>query len=296
MKKIILLFTIPYLLVVGIVFYLFFGPGVITTYETLQWKEIDTMVPVDGKIKIYQSQGWEVYSLRKSAFLIKIALKPAMDVAGLPSFSQKLLYRESAGPGQIYYIANPHKNLEVVYARTVGDTTLYFSAASPSLFTSLFIMDKITGRCFYKGEKVTQLTSSSYNIPLKCYLTDYIFVGSMTLPVIIMFFIFSFSGKKPSERYFIEDPVRLEESYIYYTMIRGFRRKGNFGYLVLTSAGRLRMFTFMKHIWTIDLYTEKPNLTIVGNTIILQREKGRFVLRSGKIREWQEALSSFSIR
>lgn len=293
MKKILLLIFLPYLLVLGVMLYIFYGPAIINRYEALHWQDIDTLVPADTTVQIYQSKGWDVYSLRKTTMLIKIALKPAIDVAELPSYSKKVLFKESAGPDEIYFISIPIKSIEVVYARTMGDMTVYFSVASPSLFSGLYIMDKITGSCFYRGEKVTQSTSSSYAIPSKCYLMDFTFWGIMTLPLILMLFIFGLSGKKPSERHFIGDPVRFEESYIYYTFIKRFRRKGNFAYLALTASGHLRLFLFMRPIWTIDIRQEKSNLKIIGKTIIFQKEKEKLVFRTAKIREWQEALSSF---
>jgi hypothetical protein len=277
-----------------VVFYIYFGPGVATAYEPLKWKDIETITPVGFKVQTYQSKGWDVYYLRKASVFIKVALKPAMDVAQLPAHAQKLLYNASAGPGEIYYIANPRKTIEVVYARTMGDMTVYFSVACPSLFSGRYIMDKMTGQCFYRGEKVTPSTSSAYPIPLRCYITDYLFIGVMTLPLVIVLVIFVLSGKKPSAEHFIGDPIRCEESNIYYSRIMRFHRKGNLCYLALTASGHLRMFLFIGPVWAIDLRQEKPNLKIEGNKIILQMEKEKIVFWSAKIREWQEALKLFS--
>lgn len=295
MKKVILIVIVSYLLVIGVVFYIYFGPGVTTAYEPLKWKDIETVVPVGAKVKIYQGNGWDVYSLGKAAYFIKVAVKPAVDVAELPGYAQKLLYKASVRPGEIYYIASPRKTIEVVYARTMGDMTVYFSVACPSLFSGRYIMDKITGQCVYKGEKVTPSTSSAYPVPPRCYIiTDYLFIGVMTLPLIIILVIFALSGKKPSEKHFIGDPIRCEENNIYYTRMRLFRRKGNLCYLALTASGHLRMFLFMRPVWAIDLRREKPNLKIEGNKIILQMEKEKIVFWSAKIREWQEALKLVS--
>ncbi len=294
MKKLLLLVLVPYLLLIGIVFYIYFGSGIITAYETLKWKDIETMAPAGSTVKIYQGNGWEVYSLKKATVFIKVAVKPAMNVAELPAYSQKVLFKASAEPSEIYYIANPRKTIEVVYARTMGDTTLYFSVACPSLFSGRYIMDKMTGQCFYKGEKVTPSTLAAYSIPLRCYITDYLFLGALTLPLIIVLLIFALSGKKPSAKHFIGDPIRCEESNIYFVRMRRFRRQGNFCYLALTAAGRLRVFLFMRPVWAIDLRRERPDIQIEGHKIILQKENEKIVFWSAKIREWQEALGLFS--
>ncbi|MDQ1353272.1 MAG: hypothetical protein QG657_3578 [Acidobacteriota bacterium] len=294
MKKVILIVIVSYILVIGVVFYIYFGPGVTAAYESLKWKDIETVAPVGARVKIYQDNGWDVYSLRKAALFIKVAVKPTMDVAGLPAYAQKLLYKASVRPGEIYYIANPRKTIEVVYARTMGDMTLYFSVACPSLFSGRYIMDKITGQCLYKGEKVTPSTSSAYPAPLRCYITDYLFIGAMTLPLLIILVIFFLSGKKPNAKHFIGDPIRCEESNIYFTRIMRFRRKGNLCYLALTASGQLRMFLFMRPLWAIDLRLKRPDLKIEANKIILQTEKEKIVFWSTKIQEWQEALRLFS--
>lgn len=294
MKKVISIVIVSYILVIGVVFYIYFGPGVATAYESLKWKDIETVVPVGMTVKIYQGNGWDVYSLRKADVFIKVAVKPAMDVAELPAYVKKILYKASVRPGEIYFIANQRKTIEVVYARTLGDMTIYFSVACPSLFSGRYIMDKLTGKCFYREEKVTPATSSVYPVPQRCYITDYLFLGGMTLPLMIILVIFVMSGKKPSAKHFIGDPIRCEESNIYFTRIMKFRRKGNLCYLALTASGQLRLFLFMRPVWAIDLHRERPDLKIEGNKIILQKEKEKIVFWSTKSREWQEALELFS--
>ena len=300
MKKIILIIIACYLLVIGIAFYFVFGPGVITAYEPLTWKGIETMVPADSNVQTYQSKGWDVYFLKKSTAIIKVAVKPAVDVSGLPRYSKRLLYDISTGPGEMFYIANPLKNIEVVYAhtmedKTAGDMTVYFSVTSPSFFSSRFIMEKMIEQCFYKGEKVAMSTSFMYSsIPSRCYLSDYLFLGTMALSLIIVLFLIGLSGQKPSEKYFIGDPIYCDERNIYYSKIRRFRRQNNFCYLALTAAGRLMIFSFKRPAMVIDIRQEKPNLRIEGNKIILQKEKEKFVFRSAKIHKWQDALKLFS--
>ena len=71
MKKALIIILVPYLLIIGIVFYIFYGPGLAAGYETLKWKDIETMVPADFEVKTYRSQSWDVYSLQKLTVLIK---------------------------------------------------------------------------------------------------------------------------------------------------------------------------------------------------------------------------------
>jgi hypothetical protein len=192
-------------------------------------------------------------------------------------------------PGEIYYISNPRKTIEVVYAHTEGDITLYFSVTGPSLFSGRYIMDKMTRGCFYKGKAVMRNTST-YSAPLRCYLTDIIFVAAMILPLFIVLLIFSFSGRRPSPRYFEGDPIRLEESYVVYSRIWRFSRQNNFCYLALT-ASRLKIFVFMRPAWAVDILQQRPDIKIEGNKIILQKENEKIVFRSSNIQQWKEALN-----
>ena len=295
MKKMMLVILVPYLVLIGIIFYIYFGPGLIG-YQPLKWKGIETTVPGGFKVKTYQGKGWEVYSMKKLTVLIKIALKSAViDVSRLPGHARKVLYRFSSEPGEIYYISNPRKVYEVVFARTItmdddnSHMTLYFSASSASVFSSRYIVNKIAGNTFYKGRKIKAPEPS---IPLKCYLTDFIFLGGMLLPILIIGFIFYLSGKKPAEKHFIGDPIRYEESYVFYRSIRKFRRKSSFCYLVLT-ARRLMVFLFKRCICEIKIYEEKPDLKIEGNNIIVQKEKERIILRPKDIEKWKELLHPF---
>jgi len=289
MKKVSLLIIIPYLVIMAVVFYIYFGPGLVGSYRPLKWKGIETNVPGNFSAKTYHSKGWEVYHLKNLFVFIKIARKPAFDVSGLPGYSPRVLYQFSPGPGSIYYIANPGKTHEAIYAQTMGDVTLYFSVSSASVFSGSTILEKITADSFYNGKKITMPKPS---IPLKAYTTDLIFLGGMMLPLIIIIIIFYFSGKKPAEKYFAGDPIRCEESYVYFKSVRKFRRKNSFCYLVLTTT-RLMVFLFRKPIWETRLNEEKPGIRIEGKRIIINREKEKIILRPSEMDKWKEALSPF---
>jgi hypothetical protein len=290
MKKLLAIIIVPYLVIIGIAFYFFFGPGIFTGYETLKWKDIEIDVPRNFTIKTYQSKGWEVYSLQKLAVLVKIAHKaPPIDVSGLPSHKQtgRMVYQFSPGPGSIYYISNPRKKYEVVLARDEADATLYFSVSSSSVFSGTYVLDKMMANCFYKGQKIGIPKPS---IPLGAYLTDFIFLGGMIVPLFIILVVFSLSAKKPASRYFTEDPVQLEESNVYFLRARKFQRKSSFCYLVLTTS-RLMIFMFGKPITEIRLREEKPEIQFERNKIIIQRPKEKLVLKPADIETWKNALS-----
>ncbi len=288
MKKALIIIFVPYLVIIGVIFYIFYGPGLAAGYETLKWNDIETMVPVDFEVKTYQGQnGWDVYSLQKLTVRIKIAVKSKIDVSRLPESGPKVMYQTSSGPGDIYYIINPRKTYEVVFARLIGDRTLYFSVTTPSVFSGRIIMDKLTADCFYKGQKVTPPEPS---LPFSCYLTDLLLLGGMFVPLIIIISIFYLSGKKPSEKHFIGDPIRCEESHVYFSSVRKYRRKSSLCYLALTTT-RLMVFVFMKPIWVVKLREEKPDIKIEGSKIIMQKENEKIVLKPSSIEKWKEALS-----
>lgn len=288
MKKVLIIIFVPYLAIIGVIFYVFYGPGLVAGYETLKWNDIETMVPEDFEVKTYQSKnGWDVYSLQKLTVLIKIAVKSKINVSRLPESGPKVKYQTSTGPDDIYYIINPRKTFEVVFARSIGDSTLYFSVATPSVFSGRFIMDKLTANCFYKGQEVVPPEPA---VPFSCYFTDLLFLGGMLVPLIIILLIFYLSGKKPAAKHFIGDPIRCEESYVYFSSVRKYRRKTSFCYLALTTT-RLMVFVFMKPMWVVNLREEKPDMKIEGKKIIFQKENEKMVLKPSDIEKWKEALS-----
>ena len=286
MKRILTIVLIPYLVFIGAIFYFYFGPGIAAGYEPLLWKDLDIQVPKNFKIKPYESKGWDVYSLQKLTVLIKIARKPAFDVISLPKHSGKILFQYSPGPDLIFYISNPRKTYEVVFARTVEDISLYFGVSSPSVFSDTYILDKMLAHGTYRGNP---LALPHPSIPFIAYLTDWIFLAGITLPFLIMLAIFGFSGGKPSERYFSGDPIACEENFVYFTRVRRFRRNGNFGYLVLTYT-RLMIFVFKRPVLEILLNEEKANITIEGKKIIIRRPEEKIVLRPSDIEKWKNVL------
>jgi hypothetical protein len=290
MKKIMMLIVLPYLAIMVVVFYFYFGPGVISEYEPLKWKDIETQVPSGFVIKTCRDRTWEVYTLYKQSVFIKIALGASCDVSRLHESARKLIFRSSPGPGETYYISNPRKIHELVFAKAMEDgTTLWFSVSSPSVFSGRYILEKIAGNSFYKGRKVV---FPEVALPMRTFIVDFIFLAGMAVPLLLIFLLFTLSGKKPSPGYFTGDPIRCEESYLYFGRVKKFSRKNSFCYLALTTR-RLMVFHFMRPMLEIDVRESNAEITIDRNKIIIQSEKGKFVLRSSKIEEWKQALRSF---
>ena len=292
MKKLFTIIIIPYLVVIGVAFYFFFGPGIFTGFETLKWKDIEINVPKNYNSKSYENQGWEVFSMKKLSEEIRIARKsPAVDVTGFPKQKQsgKVIYQFSPGLESIYYISKVRKNYEVVFAKNIDDVSLYFHVSSASVFSGTHVLDKMMANCFYKSQKLDILKPA---VPLGAYLTDIIFFAGMIVPIFIILLVFSLSAKKPSPGYFTEDPVQMEEGSVYFSRVKRFQRKNSFCYLVLTTS-RLMVFVFGKPVLEILLREEKPDIRFERNKIIIQRPKEKFVLKPSDIEVWKNALSPF---
>lgn len=290
MKKVLAAIIVSYMIILGVAFYFFFGPGLTASYRSLEWKDVNTIVPEGFKVKTYQSKGWDVYYLEKMFTSIKIAVKPVpVNVSRLTEGYGKIMFTYTSRPGEIYFIAHVHKSIEVVYAREIEGGTVFFSVAGGSVFAGRCVIDKIVGSTYFKD---VPLEAPRPSVPLKHYLIDLIFVGGMILPVLIIFLIFLLSGRKPAEKYFEGDPIVLEEHNVYYRSIRKFRRQSSYCYLVLTTT-RLMVFLFRKPIWEIKIYEEKPPIKIEGNTIILEKEGTKLKLKSAKIDKWKEHLARF---
>ncbi len=290
MKKVLIIFIVPYLALMAVVFYIFFGPGIIAGYEPLEWQGIRTVVPSGFNVKTYQSKGWEVYSLKKITVLLKIALIPAgsVNVMELAKKAGKVRFLEKDAPDAVYYMANRHKQFVVVFARRLPEVTLYFSVESGSVYSARTMLEKVISDCTYDGEKVDPLLPS---MPLSAYWTDLIFLGGMTLPIVIIIFVFYFSGRKPKDSHFAGDPLRYGETFVYYSLSRKLNRKSSFCYLALTQT-RLVVFTFMKKAWEFPLH-ERPagmSLTIEGKKIVVRMEKEKIVLKPSDIEQWKEVL------
>jgi hypothetical protein len=289
MKKITAIIVIPYVIVVVVSFYIFFGPGLLGSYGPLDWKGIITNVPVGFKVRTYRSQRWDVYSLSKIFVTMKIARGPAMDVTRLTADVRKMIYQTSPDPGRIFYIFSRRKSYEAVFAQTIGDTTVFYSVASGSVFSATHMLAKITANNFYRGDPVTPLKPS---IPFRAYITDLIFLFGMLLPMFIILPIVSLSGKKPAEKYFSGDPIRCQENHVYFSSVRKYRRKTSTCYLVLTST-RLMVFVFRKPVWEIKLNEAGVRIRIEGKKIILQKDKEKAILRPGDIEKWKECLAPY---
>ncbi|MCP4213052.1 MAG: hypothetical protein GY765_00275, partial [bacterium] len=265
--------------------YFFFGPGLLSTYIPLEWEGIETSVPKNFNLKTYQNDGWNVYYLSKIGTIIKIAHKPAFDVTELHTHYKRVKYKTSTGTNT-YFLANLGKNYVVVYAETVEDTTVYFSAMSASVSMCTHIMEKLLSGALYDG---TELLPPTPSIPLKHYWTDFIFAFSMVIPLFVVFLVFGLSGKKPANTYFSGDPIRLQEKNVFFKRIKKFGRKGSFCYLVLT-ATRLMAFVFGRPVMTIDLIKDKPEIQFEGKEIIIRKGGEKFALKPSEIRSWKDRL------
>jgi hypothetical protein len=289
MKKIVAIIIIPYIIIVAVAFYIFFGPGLFSSYESFDWRGLMTNVPGGFKVKVYQDQGWDVYSLSKIFVSIKIALGPTMDVTRLPGSVRKVIYQTSPDPERIFYIFSRRKSYEVVFAQALENTTVYYSVASGSVFSATHMLAKITANNFYRGEPITHFKPS---IPFRAYITDLIFFFGMLLPAFLIVLIFSLSGKKPASKYFIGDPIRCEENLVYFTSVRKYRRKSSACYLVLTTT-RIMVFVFRKPVWEIKLNQDKASIRIEGKKIILEKDKEKAILRPTNIEKWNECLAPY---
>jgi hypothetical protein len=291
MKKVLILIIVPYLLLLAGVAYLYFGPGLFASYTALEWQGVRAEAPKGFELKTYQGKGWEVYFLKKMNAYIKIALKPAVDVSGLHKHSQKVIYHLAPDPGSIYFVANPRRTHEAVFARRLDDVTVYFSAAAPSPYTVVYMLDKVIANASYRGKP---LAPPRPVLPLRVYLADLIFAGGMVLPLALITLILPLSARKPSEKYFAGDPIRCRESFVYFTTARKYRRKSSFCYLALT-ASRLMAFTFGKPVLEVRLDQEKPLIQVKGKRIIIVGEREKTSLRPSEIEKWKDCLRPFIV-
>jgi hypothetical protein len=281
---------VPYLLVMAVTFYIFFGFGAMIGSKPLTWQGIETRVPSGGTVNIYSSKGWDVYAWKKLFVQVKIAVKSAIDVTGLPTYHRKVSFQHTPGPDRVYYIANDKRGFEVIFALNVADKTLYFSAFTASPFSSRHILRKIVGNCSYKGHK---LDFQEPAVPLGIYTTDLLFVGGMSLPIFIIVLVFYLSCRKPDPKYFEGDPIRCEENYVYFSSRRKFRIRNSFCYLALTTR-RLMIFVFGKPKWTIDLYDDDADITFAGKKMIIRKGDHKITLKLTDPEEWKNCLSRFA--
>ena len=296
MKKVIVLIVIAYLVIIfGVVFFVF-GGG-ISKYESLKWNNIETNVPSNFKAQLYKSKNWDVYSLRKYGIFIKIAIKPEINIFGLPGKNKNVLYELKSDSKKPYIFYVIKKNLkkgslyEVVFAKNIDDFSLYFSVTSPSFFFANKVMNRILNDLSYKGKKID---IPETKIPIKLYLFDLIFIAAMIIPIIVIFIVFYFSGKKPNIKYFYGDTIICEESFVFFSDRRKLRRVNGFCYFVLTNT-RLMLFYFMKPKLEIKINEEEPFVNIKGKKIILKRGENTITLMPSEIERWKSCLSRFVV-
>ena len=296
MKKIIVLIVIAYLVIIfGVVFFVF-GGG-ISKYESLKWNNIETNVPSNFKVQLYESKDWDVYSLRKYGIFIKIAIKPEINIFGLPGKNKNVLYELKSDSEKPYIFYVIKKNLkkgslyEVVFAKNIDDVSLYFSVTSPSFFFANKVMNRILNDLLYKGKKID---IPETKIPIKLYLFDLIFIAAMIIPIIVIFIVFYFSGKKPNIKYFYGDTIICEESFVFFSDRRKLRRVNGFCYFVLTNT-RLMLFYFMKPKLEIKINEEEHFVNIKGKKIILKRGENTITLMPSEIERWKSCLSRFVV-
>ncbi|MCP5045936.1 MAG: hypothetical protein GY940_02120 [bacterium] len=291
MMKMVLLITIPCILMMGLIYYFFFGTGVMSGYRSLTWEGIDTRVPAGFSARNYVRKQWRVYSLNKLFLWAKIAVAPAMNVLDLPRQARNVKFQHSAGSDRVYYITSAgKKGVEVVFAQTIDDTTLYFSVAAASALTARKILRRVAGQSLYNGRRVG---FSEPAVPLGVYTIDLLYWGGSLLVVPLIIFLFYFGGKPAAEKHFQGDPVTCDESFIYFRSKIKRRRRGSWGYLALTPT-RLILFLFGKPIFEIEVKGEDAEITFDGKKMIIVKGKDRVSLKPDDLDKWKTSLSRFA--
>lgn len=291
-NKFLIILVVPYLLIMGFVFYIFFSPGLIESYEPLNWKGIETTVPGGFTIKEYNARGWEVYSLNKMTALIKIALFPGTNVQGLTAKVNKIKYLYSPTPNRVYYISNPRKTFEAVFALAIPEEhkTIYISVSAPSIYTVTRVLEKIAGNLSYNGKSIG---FKQPPIPLKTYWTDLLLLAGMIIPLLLIVILFTISGRKPAQKHFEGDPIATDEEHVYFSHVKKYRRKGSFAYMALTST-RLLVFTFKKKSIEINLLENLPEIKIVGKKIFIQlNAEEKIIVKPSNLEKWKSALTPY---
>lgn len=280
-----------YVLLGGLIFFVFCGSGLLSGFRTLQWRGIEIRVPPDFKTREYSSKGWQVYSLSRVSALIKIALKPKVDVFDLSGYEKRVvLEKKSHSPDPAtFYVAKGKKTNTLVYAVSRNDTTLFISISSFSLFFSRQIMDIMLESLIFNG---SEIKPPSVVFPAKLYGHDFFIIGSLLLPLVILIPVYYFSGKKPGAHHFEGESIMCEEMFVYTSFKKKWNRTNTFSYLVLTNA-RLMVFSFGKLKLEIKLDEEKPAIEFKGKKIILKRKDTTVILSPRDIDQWESCLSRF---
>lgn len=290
-NKILTFFLVPYFLLVLIVFYIFFGPGIINSYQPFTWKDIKVSIPKGMTMATSEAGGWQVCLLKKMNLSIKIALINGSNVNALPMKIRNVKFQYIPSPGEVYYLTNPKGSYDAVFAHIIPgeNKTVYLSVAAPSVFTATRILARIARDCSYND---IPIKAPHPPLPLSYYLTDILLLAGMIIPVLLILILFSLTGKKPAGKYFEGDPIITDESHIYFSHLKKFRRKGTFGYLALTHT-RLMVFVFKKPIFMVKLAEELPDIQIQGKKIIIVKEEEKITLRPSLIDKWKTALASY---
>jgi hypothetical protein len=290
MKKIILLLIAPYIIVMGIIFYFNFGVGVISGYAPFEWKGIKTRVPKNFNNETYPKNGCDVYYLQKKTVLIRIVVAPTTNNSqGFSQRTGKMLFDYSSEPGKTFYVSKTRKVFEALSVATLDDVSIFFDVTSPSAFTSVRVLEKITTGSSFNGKPIPFLHPP---IPRRVFFEDILIWIIILAALAITLIVTHFSGKRPGIKYFLNDPIQFEEKYVYFSRKIKIGRNSSFGFMVLTSS-RLLVFHFMKPIFELKLKEGKPNLRFEGKKIILENEKGKITIRSSNIDTWKEALFSY---
>ncbi|MCK4764265.1 MAG: hypothetical protein KAW12_18850 [Candidatus Aminicenantes bacterium] len=290
MKKTIFVIFFVYALVILGLLYFFLGAAVFKDFEPLQWQGIKTNVPPGFKVKVYQSKGWEVYSLSRPGTVIKIALKPEIDVFGLASYEKKVVFekRENSPQPAVFYIVEGKEPYTLVFAANRDNKTVYLSITTFSLYLSRFIMDKMLADFSFNQGRIE---APAVTLPLKLYIIDWIIAASLLLPLLIMIPIFYFSGKRPGIDLLPGETLLYEEKSVIASFRKGWVRSNTFCCLVLTNL-RLLVFYFGRKKVEIDLQKERSALRLEGKKIILEKAGMKTILRPGDIENWKSNLRS----
>jgi len=289
MKKLMFIVTIIYLVVMGVSIYMFFGPVLVSSYHTIQWKGLETQVPEDFNVKTYQKDRWDVYFMHKLWMPIKIGITSAVNPAGFAEKRDDAMFITSSSDSNIFFLARDRKQFEAVYAENIGDHTVYFSARAGSVYSAVQIVKRMTAYARFNGEK---LSPPEPSIPLRHYITDIIFLVGVSLPFFLIIIIMNVSGMKPNAKHFEGDPIRIEESNVFYSFKKKYRRKNSFCYLALTTS-RLMIFVFRRPVLVIDLSKDDTAIEFDKKKIIIKKGKEEFHLKPSNIDRWKTQLSTF---
>jgi hypothetical protein len=291
MKRILLMIFVPYLIIMAVIFYFYYGAGVFGSYTPFEWKGIKTMAPRISRNEIYQIDGWDVYYFQKQSFLIRIAVKPSLDnVSGFTQHLEKILFKYSPDSKKIFYISKIRKTFEATSAVALDDVCIFFSVSSPSAFNSVRILEKLIAKSEYKGAPIL---FPNPTIPQSAYSEDILLWAIIFGSLAITFIIISFSGRRPGSRYLNDEPIQFGESFVYFTRKMRWGRNSSFGYMALTSS-RLIVFYFMKPIFECNLREGKPGILFEGKKIILSKNNERITVRPSNIDRWKELLFTYT--